>query len=163
MGPKKCRVQKKFWVQKILGPKYFLDPTEILDPKINLGCRKTLGQRNGTCRRDFNFHCEFIQETFVLATFVHIRNISAVTDPILMKLYRYVPLTIFNECQRQLSRATYVLARCVQVSNISAVADPILNKCFGPDFLGAIIFLGTNLFLDQSSFDPNISWAKQFC
>ena len=26
--------------------------------------------------------------TFVHATFVHIRNISAVTDPILMKLYR---------------------------------------------------------------------------
>ena len=30
----------------------------------------------------------FDQATFVLATFVHIRNISAVTDPILMKLYR---------------------------------------------------------------------------
>ena len=30
----------------------------------------------------------FVHTTFVLATFVHIRNISAVTDPILMKLYR---------------------------------------------------------------------------
>ena len=29
----------------------------------------------------------FVHATFVLATFVHIRNISAVTDPILMKLY----------------------------------------------------------------------------
>ena len=28
----------------------------------------------------------FVQATFVLTTFVHIRNISAVTDPILMKL-----------------------------------------------------------------------------
>ena len=28
----------------------------------------------------------FVQATFVLATFVHIRNISAVTDPILTKL-----------------------------------------------------------------------------
>ena len=28
----------------------------------------------------------FVQPTFVLATFVHIRNISTVTDPILMKL-----------------------------------------------------------------------------
>ena len=28
----------------------------------------------------------FVQATFVLATFVHIRNISTVTDPILMKL-----------------------------------------------------------------------------
>ena len=30
----------------------------------------------------------FIHATFVLASFVHIRDISAVTDPILMKLYR---------------------------------------------------------------------------
>ena len=30
----------------------------------------------------------FVQSTFVLATFVHIRNISAVTDQILIKLYR---------------------------------------------------------------------------
>ena len=28
----------------------------------------------------------FVQATFVLATLVHIRNISAVTDPILIKL-----------------------------------------------------------------------------
>ena len=28
----------------------------------------------------------FVQATFVLMTFVHIRNISTVTDPILMKL-----------------------------------------------------------------------------
>ena len=28
----------------------------------------------------------FVQAAFVLATFVHIRNISAVTDPILTKL-----------------------------------------------------------------------------
>ena len=30
----------------------------------------------------------FVHATFVLVTYVHIRNISAVTDPILMKLYR---------------------------------------------------------------------------
>ena len=30
----------------------------------------------------------FVHATFVLAIYVHIRNISAVTDPILMKLYR---------------------------------------------------------------------------
>ena len=29
----------------------------------------------------------FVHETFVQATFVHIRNISAVTDPILTKLF----------------------------------------------------------------------------
>ena len=30
----------------------------------------------------------FVHATFALATFVHIRDISAVTDPIFMKLYR---------------------------------------------------------------------------
>ena len=33
-----------------------------------------------------NVRVTFVQVTFVLATFVDIRNISAVTDPILMKL-----------------------------------------------------------------------------
>ena len=33
-------------------------------------------------------HATFVHATFVLVTYVHIRNISAVTDPILMKLYR---------------------------------------------------------------------------
>ena len=41
----------------------------------------------------------FDKATFVLATFVHIRNISAVIDPILTKLWRRVPGTIFNRCQ----------------------------------------------------------------
>ena len=30
----------------------------------------------------------FVQSTFTQMTFIHIKNISAVTDPILMKLYR---------------------------------------------------------------------------
>ena len=38
----------------------------------------------------------FVQATFVQATFVHIRNISAVTYPILMKIYRLVPENIQN-------------------------------------------------------------------
>ena len=49
----------------------------------------------------------FVQATFALVTFVHIRIISAVVDPILTKLYRLVPGIIFNRCQalqRHLSR-----------------------------------------------------------
>ena len=41
----------------------------------------------------------FVQAIFVLVTFVHIRNISAVTDPIFTKLQKYVPGTIFNRWQ----------------------------------------------------------------
>ena len=51
----------------------------------------------------------------------------------------------------------YVLETFVQVINISAVTEPILTKGFGPNFFGAIIFLGQNFFLDQTSFDPNTS------
>ena len=41
----------------------------------------------------------FIQVIFVLATFVHIRNISAVTDLNLTKLQKYVPGTHFYRFQ----------------------------------------------------------------
>ena len=41
----------------------------------------------------------FIQATFVLAAFVHIRNISSVTRQILTKFQKLVPGTIVNRCQ----------------------------------------------------------------
>ena len=37
-------------------------------------------------KQNLTFTVTFVQATFVLETFVHIRNISAVTDPILIKL-----------------------------------------------------------------------------
>ena len=37
----------------------------------------------------------FVQATFVLVTFVHIRNISAVSDSILMKLYNETLHTLY--------------------------------------------------------------------
>ena len=46
------------------------------DETIKVGSRENLEQ------------IPTVRVTFVHATFVHIRNISAVTDPILMKLYR---------------------------------------------------------------------------
>ena len=44
------------------------------------------GRFLGPSLTDSNCHVTFVQATFVLATFVHIRNISAITDPILTKL-----------------------------------------------------------------------------
>ena len=52
-----------------------------LDETLKVGSRKHLEQT-------LTVTVTFVQATFVLATFVHIRNISALTDPILMKLYR---------------------------------------------------------------------------
>ena len=56
--------------------------------------------------------------------------------------------------------ATYVLVTFVHISNISAVIDPILTKLFGPNILGASIFVnkfffGTRFFCTKSFFEPN--------
>ena len=78
----------------------------MLDTKMTLHSpQKLIASNNSTCScylPDFdetlkvcswehleqipNVMMTFFQATFVLATFVHIRNISALTDPILMKL-----------------------------------------------------------------------------
>ena len=58
-----------------------------------------IGRFHGISRTGFNCHGTFVQATFVLVTFVHIRNISAVTDSISTKLSRKVFGTIFNRCQ----------------------------------------------------------------
>ena len=54
------------------------------DKTLNLTSRKYLEQFT-------KIKLTFVQAKFVLATFVHIRNISAVTDPMLTKLQRQVP------------------------------------------------------------------------
>ena len=73
----------------------------------------------------------FIQATFVLVTFVHIRNISAVT------FYAFdETLNIGSRDHLEQTptvsvtfvRATYVLATFVHIRIISAVTDPILTK-----------------------------------
>ena len=73
----------------------------------------------------------FVQATFALATFVHIRNISTVTDPILIKLdKRKVPGNIeqIPTVPVTFVQATFVLVTFVHIRNISAVTDPILKK-----------------------------------
>ena len=78
----------------------------------------------------------FVQATFVLATFVHIRNISAATDPILTKLKMDDSGTIFKRCQRgTYVHATFVLATFDHIRNISAVTDLIFTKLFGHNYL----------------------------
>ena len=78
----------------------------------------------------------FVHATFVLATFVHIRNISAVTDPILMKLYRLgswehleqIPTVTVTFVQAIFVQATFVLVTFVHIRNISDVTDTIWTK-----------------------------------
>ena len=53
--------------------------TDLILTKLNEGSWEHLEQNP-------NVTVTFVQATFVLVTFVHIRNISTVTDPILMKL-----------------------------------------------------------------------------
>ena len=65
------------------------------------------------------------------------------------------------------------MATFVNISNISAVADPILTKLLGPDYLGALIFVGqhfsglnfflTKYFLEQKFFStPNFFYQHFF-
>ena len=82
----------------------------------------------------------FVQATFVLAIFVHIRNTSAVTDPNLTKLkvgswdhlsQRPTVTVTFVQATFVLATfvlATFVLATFVHIRNISAVTDLILTK-----------------------------------
>ena len=96
-----------------------------------------------------NVKLTFVQAKFVLVTFVHIRNIPAVTDPICprdvcpYKEYLSCYLPNFDETlevgswehleQIPTVRVTFVhtifvLATYVHIRNISAVTDPILMK-----------------------------------
>ena len=56
----------------------------------------------------------FVQTTFVLVTFVHIRNISALEQ---------IPTVTLTFAQ-----PTFVLAAFAHIRNISALTDPILMK-----------------------------------
>ena len=73
----------------------------------------------------------FVQTTYVLATFVHIRNISAVTDLIFNKLIGRIlgPSLKDAHCHGDICPGNlYVVATLVHISNISAVTDLILTK-----------------------------------
>ena len=68
------------WCPKFLGPAWLKGGhPHCHTQKTTVGCWKHLEEIPTVM-------LTFVQETFVLATFVHIRNISALTDPILMKL-----------------------------------------------------------------------------
>ena len=64
----------------------------------------------------------FVWATFVLAIFVHIRYISAVTELTVMVTFVH---------------ATYVMATFVRISYISAVTEPILKRLLGANLFGA--------------------------
>ena len=64
----------------------------------------------------------FVQATFVLAIFVHIRNTSAVTDPNLTKLKvgSWDHLSLRPTVIVTFVQATFVLAICVNIRNCQA-------------------------------------------
>ena len=66
----------------------------------------------------------FVHATFVLPIFVHIRNISAVTDQIFMKLPGWEHLEQISTIKLTFVQATFVLETFVHIRNISAVIDP---------------------------------------
>ena len=80
----------------------------------------------------------FVHATFVLVTFVHIRNISAVTDLILMKLYRKVPGNTQNRIQLSrwhFSRQNFSW-RYLSISGISQLLLTRFWRNFKGRFLG---------------------------
>ena len=66
----------------------------------------------------------FVQATFVLTAFVHIRNISALT----VKIGSWEHLEQIPTVMVTFVKATFVLATFVHIRNISALTDPILMK-----------------------------------
>ena len=69
--------------------------------------------------------------TFVHATFVDVRNISAVTDPIFdetLQVGSWEHLEQIPTVTVTFVQATFVLVTFVYFRNISAVTDPILIK-----------------------------------
>ena len=76
---------------------------------------------------------KFVQATLLLATFVHIRIISAVTNPSLTKVgsWEYleqIPTVTVTFVQAIFVQATLVLVIFLHIRNISAVTDTIWTK-----------------------------------
>ena len=77
-----------------------------------------------------------VHATFVLSTYVHIRNILAVTDSILDETLQIgswehlerIPTVTVTFVQALFVQATFVLVTFVHIRNISAVTDTIWTK-----------------------------------
>ena len=101
----------------------------------------------------------FVHATFVLSTFVHISNISAVTDLILTKLQSQLSGTIFNRChlsQWHLSRQ-HLSWRHLSISGIYQ----LLMTKFWRNFLSKFFFV-TKIFEDQNFFEPWFFLTQHF-
>ena len=72
----------------------------------------------------------FVQATFVLATFVHIRNISGPDYDETLKIGSLEHLEQIPTVTLTFVQATFVLVTFVHIRNISAVSDSILMKLY---------------------------------
>ena len=75
----------------------------------------------------------FVRATFVLMTFVHIRNISGPDFDETLKIGSWehpkqIPTVTLTFVRATFVRATFVLATYVQIRNISAFTDTIETK-----------------------------------
>ena len=73
----------------------------------------------------------FVHALFVLATFVHMANILAVTGPEFDQILKVGYWDLFENIPNvtmTFVQATLILATTDHIKNISAVTDPILTK-----------------------------------
>ena len=99
----------------------------------------------------------FVQSTFVLATFVHIRNISAVTESILAKLGPKF-LEAQNFCIQNCLDPKFCWT-LIFWTKIFWEITFLLKFSLDPKLLG-LKFFGHGLFLDQQVFGPNFFLSK---
>ena len=111
----------------------------------------------------------FVQAIFVLTTFVHIRNTSAVTNPILTSLKgRFLgPALKDVNCHSDICLGNiYVLATFLQISNISSFLDQIfgaLDFVFWTNiFFGLKLFFWPNMFFTKNCLYPKLFESKIF-
>ena len=89
-----------------------------------------------------NVKITFVQATFVLVTFVNIRNISAASDPIdeTLKVASWEHLEQILTIKLTFFQATFVMVIFVHIRNISALTGPIFIKLFGPKLILSLKF-----------------------
>ena len=110
----------------------------------------------------------FVKATFVLATFVHIRNVSAVTDPILTKRLGpnfWQALTFLIEIflgPYKFFGPTILWTQNLWIQNFVWTSIFFRTNFFGPKFFETNIFCTPILFGLKISSDSKFCWTKFF-
>ena len=109
-----------------------------------------------------------VQATFVLPTFVHIRNILAVVVTNLI-FNQHLKIGSLDHLEQMATvtvtfvQATFVILTFVHIRNISAVTAPILTKLFGVHFLLALMLLDQNILEKKGTVIRGWSCGRNVC